>query len=325
MAKQNFIVDSLPNYVEQNRDPLLSRVLFPDGGTIARMAKQTGIKTSAAINYLNTDPVFQDGLGCGFNPLGTAELTQRLITTGLIKVNMDICPDTLLGKWPEYKVAIRATKDTLPFEEYLLRDITAGIAEKMEDAVWQGDTTSSNANLNRFDGMLKIAGAEADTIKVAIAAGTSAYDAIMAVYMQVPEVVLKNRCLIFVSPALFRQFTVELVAKNYFHYSGPQDQDATEFTLPGTNARVIMAAGLAGTANILASYKNNMYYGCDAVNDKEEIKLWFSDDDDLFKLKVKWNAGVQFAFPDRVVLGTLASAPTPQPETQAVKAQTSKA
>lgn len=308
MATKNFIVDKLPAYVEQNRDPLLSHVLFPDDGTIAQMTLQTGIKSSAAINYLHTDPVFQDGNGCGFDAQGTAELTQRLINTGLIKVNMDICPDTLLGKWPEYQVAIRATKNKLPFEEYLMKDIIAGINEKMETAVWQGDTSSSNGDLNRFDGMLKLATAEADTKKVNIAAGTSAYDAIMDVYMKVPEVVLKQRCLIFVSPALFRQFTVELVAKNYFHYSGPQDEDVTEFILPGTKARVIMADGLADTQNILASSKANMYYGCDAVSDKEELKLWFSDDDDVFKLKVKWNAGVQFAFPDRVVLGTIATA-----------------
>jgi hypothetical protein len=40
--------------------------------------------------------------------------------------------------------------------------------------------------------------------------------------------------------------------------------------------------------------------------DAEDIKVWFSDDDDLYKLKVKWNMGVQIAFPDMVVLGATA-------------------
>ena len=44
----------------------------------------------------------------------------------------------------------------------------------------------------------------------------------------------------------------------------------------------------------------------DMEGDAEDIKLWFSNDDDIFKLKVLWNSGVQIAFPDQVVLGTIA-------------------
>ncbi len=304
---QNIIVDSLPDYVEQNRMPLLSKVIF-GGRTIEKMAKQTGIKTKAAINYLNTDPVFQEGQGCGFSPKGTATLTQREIETGIIKVNMDFCPDTLLGKWAEYNVYIKATRDKLPFEEYIVRDIIGNINKKMEKAVWQGDTTSSDTTLSHFDGLLKIAGAESTVNKVAIAANTSAYAAIQTVYMAIPEEVLDKRARIFVAPALFRQFTQEMVEKNYYHYSGAQERNVREFVFPGTDVEVVSTPGLAGTQKILAASYENMFYGCDAVNDKEELKLWFSNDDDVFKLKVKWNAGTQFAFPDEVVLGTIATA-----------------
>lgn len=306
MATQNIIADSLPAYVQQNRDQILAKVLFR-GGTIEKMAKQTGIKTTAAINYLDTDPVFQNGLGCSFDAQGTATLTQREIETGLIKVNMDFCPDTLLGKYAEYMVAIRATAEDLPFEEYLVESIIANINKKMEKAVWQGDTASADPSLSHFDGLLKIANAEADTVKVAIAANTSAYDAIKAVYMSIPEEVLDKGARIFVSPALFREFSQEMVEKNYYHYSGAQDENIQEFVFPGTNVRVVSTSGLSGTQNILATYYDNMFYGCDAVDDKEEVDLWFSKDDRVFKLAVRWNAGTQFAFPDAVVLGTIAT------------------
>lgn len=304
--KQNIIVDTLPDYVEQRRDELISKVVF-GGRTIEKMAKQTGIKTKAALNYLQTDPVFQEGLGCNFTPQGTAELTQREIETGLIKVNMEFCPDTLLGKWAEYLVAIRATAEDLPFEEYLVASIMANINKKMEKAVWQGDTDSSDESLSHFDGLLKIANAEAGTMKVAIAANTSAYEAIKAVYMAIPEEVLDKGARIFVSPALFREFTQEMVEKNYYHYSGAQDANVQEFIFPGTNVRVDSTPGLTGTQNILATYYDNMFYGCDAVDDKEIFDLWFSKDDRVFKLAVRWNAGTQFAFPDEVVLGTIAA------------------
>ena len=47
-----------------------------------------------------------------------------------------------------------------------------------------------------------------------------------------------------------------------------------------------------------------MVYASDMMNDKEEIRLWFSDDDDLYKLKIKWNAGVKTLYPDAVVVLT---------------------
>ncbi|MBQ5903090.1 MAG: hypothetical protein IIW89_01955, partial [Alistipes sp.] len=55
----------LADYVEQNRDQILSAIVL-GGKTIGRMTKQTGVKTSEKINYLGLEPVFQDGSNCGF-------------------------------------------------------------------------------------------------------------------------------------------------------------------------------------------------------------------------------------------------------------------
>lgn len=308
MATNNIIATSLPEYVEQNKLPLINMIVF-GGRTIGMMTKQTGIKTKAAINYLDTDPVFQEGQGCGFTAQGTATLTQREIETGLIKVNMDFCPDTLLGKWAEYLVRIGANSEELPFEQYLIENIISHINAKMEKAVWQGDTSSGDNDLKHFDGLIKIATNESDVIDVSVASGASAYDAIKQVYMAIPEELLDKQVYIFVAPAIFRAFTQEMVAKNYYHYAGPQNESPQEFIFPGTNVRVTSAAGLTGTRYLFASTLDNLFYGCDVEGDKEEVKLWFSDDDDVFKLKVRWNAGTQVAFPDRVVLGTMAADP----------------
>lgn len=304
MATENFIVTSLPEYVEQNRDLIIREVVLRTR-TIARIAKQTGIKTSAKLHYLDVDPVFQDGKGCGFTPQGTVELTDRQIDTGIIKVNMEVCPDNLLGKWAEYLVKIGAGEEELPFEKYIVDGIVRAIQEKLEKAVWQGDTSSSDSTLNKFDGFLKIASANEDVIKITIPAGTSAYDSIKQVLLKLPEKIM-NTASVFVSPALYRAFMFEMVEKDYYHYDGNHGSIPEEFEFPGTSNRVIMTEGLAGTQNILASNERNMYYGTDLESNAEEVKVWFSDDDDVFKLKVKWNSGVQFAFPDEVVFAAIA-------------------
>ena len=41
--------------------------------------------------------------------------------------------------------------------------------------------------------------------------------------------------------------------------------------------------------------------------DEEVFKLWYSDDNQEFRLAIRAIAGVQYAFSDRVVLGTIAA------------------
>ena len=43
--------------------------------------------------------------------------------------------------------------------------------------------------------------------------------------------------------------------------------------------------------------------------DAEDIDIWFSKDDRVFKLEALWNSGVSYYFPDQIVLGTFAATP----------------
>lgn len=313
---------NLPDFVKNNEEILVKEVVF-GSDTISRITPQVGIKTSAAINFLSAAPVFQNGKGCGFTPINTATLTQRTIVTGLIKVNEEVCPDTLLGYWPEYLVHIPAdTREggDFPFEEYLVRAITDSIKKDLEKAIWQGNTTSSDTQLKWFDGFLKIVANEESHVAVSIAAGSSAFDAIKAVWLALPEIILDKNPLAFVSPALFRQFMAELVEKNYYHYSGAQAEAPKSFIFPGTNLEVIPTPGLAGTLKIFASVRENMYYGTDVVDAKERFQIDYLEKEEVYAVKVRWNSGVQVAFPDWCVIGTLASTPVSPASTAATLA-----
>lgn len=309
MPSSNFVVSSLPDYVQNNKDLIIKNFALVGTASRQRFGLQTGIKTSAYLNYLELAPVLQDGKGCGFSASGTATLTQRTITTAIIKVNMDICPDSLLGKYPEYLVRIGANSDELPFEQYVVDGITAELNKKIEKLIWQGDTTlTTNTDLKWLNGILKQLASDSDKVAVNIAHGTAIYNAIKAVYLAIPEETLERGAEIYISPANYRDFLQAMVEKNYFHYSGPQDAAPEEFVFPGTDVKVVKTPGLAGVNNlIVASFPENFVYGCDAEGDLEEVKIWFSDDDDLFKLKVKWNSGIAYRFPNQVVLGTIAS------------------
>ena len=307
MASTNFVVTSLPAYVQDNKDLIIKNFALVGTASRQRFGIQTGIKTSAYLNYLELNPTLQDGKGCGFTAAGSATLTQRTITTAVIKVNMDVCPDSLLGKYAEYLVRIGANSNELPFEQYIIDGVTTEINKKIEKLIWQGDTTqASNTDLKWINGILKQLASDSDKVAVSIAANTAIYDAIKAVYLAIPEETLERGAEIYVSPANYRDFLMAMVEKKYFNYSGPQDSAPEEFVFPGTDVKVVKTPGLAGVNDrIVASFPENFVYGCDAEGDLEDVKVWFSDDDDLFKLKVKWNSGIAYRFPNQVTLGTI--------------------
>lgn len=310
MASTNFVVSSLPAYVQDNKDLIIKNFALVGTASRQRFGIQTGIKTSAYLNYLELNPTLQDGKGCGFTASGSATLTQRTITTAVIKVNMDICPDSLLGKYAEYLVRIGANSNELPFEQYIIDGVTTEINKKIEKLIWQGDTSkSTDTDLKWLNGILKQLASDSDKVAVSIAANTAIYDAIKAVYLAIPEETLERGAEIYVSPANYRDFLMAMVEKKYFNYSGPQDSAPEEFVFPGTDVKVVKTPGLAGVNDrIVASFPENFVYGCDAEGDLEDVKIWFSDDDDLFKLKVKWNSGIAYRFPNQVTLGTIAGA-----------------
>jgi hypothetical protein len=300
-----FNVANLPAYVQDNKDLLLKNFALV-GGTRSRISIQTGVKHSAHLNFLEVAPTLQDGAGCAFTNAGDINLTQRTIETAAIKVNLDICPKTLRGKYAEYLIQMNAAEHELPFEAYIMEGVTNVLAKKIETLMWQGDKSSSDTDKKWIDGFVKIAGAEADVKDVAVS-GDSMYDAIAAVYMALPDEVIERGAEIYLSPANYRKFMVEMVAKNFYHYAGATEAAPTEFYFPGTSAKVVMTPGLTGEdTKIVGTFAKNLFYGCDMENDEEVIEIWWSQDDRNFKLAAEWNSGAQIAFPNMVVVGATA-------------------
>lgn len=296
------VMATLPAYVEQRRLPLIKEaVLKAKSASLFNL--QSDIKTDAALNLLTTDVQFGDGLTCGWDEAGTQTLSQRILKTGNIKINMAYCDKAMLKYWTQYQIRVAAGQKTLPFEEDFVSAVVENVKEAVEIAIWQGDTTSETNNLKYFDGLLKILKNAEGTVDVVIT-GASAYDDIMAVYNAIPEKVLEGAS-ILVGADTFRKFVNELVAKNYYHYSGENLNG--EIYLPGSQVKVIAVNGLNGTDKIVAGQLDkNFFYGVDMVNDEEKFELWYSQDFREFRLAIEFNAGVQVAFPDEVVLGAKA-------------------
>ena len=306
MAVTNFLVSSLPDYVKNNEDLLIASFGLPNNGTRRFIGVQTGIKKSAYLNYLGFTGVFQNGSSCGFNPLDEIDLGQKAIEVAIVKEDGEICPETLLGKWGEWKVRIAATQNDLPFEQYIMTALLDGIRKGIETQIWVGDTSGTDP----IDGFITQFTADANVVSVTLTGVTGAYDAVKAVYFGMSAEALDRGGVIFVDPIVFRALINDVTVLNLFHYN-PGNANLEEFILPGTDVRVIKTPGLAGTYAIVGTFGDNLVYGCDMENDNELVDLWWSEDNRVFRYQVKWAMGVAYHFSEHIAWGVMDAAPTP--------------
>lgn len=290
-----FVVSSLPDYVNQNSKELISKSVF-GAPSVRHLNLMTGVKYKDAINIVNTSAGLQ-ARTCGWNASGDVTFSQAIMEVGAYKVNMSLCEEDLRKKWMNGEVMTAAGAEVLPFEERITGEITASIASQVEKLIWQANKSKQTPDL--FNGLLTQIKAASTATDVQSTA-TSAYGKIKDVYMAIPASIL-DKAAIFVGVDTFRSFCQDLVVANLYHYSADLDPEKMEIVLPGTSTRVIAVSGLNGTNAIVATDPANLFYGVDMVDDLEQFRLWYSEDNQEFRLAVKFNAGAAIAFPDLVV------------------------
>lgn len=284
-------VNALGAYVAENKDIILKDIVFGGeyGNTVPLMTKELGVKGTAKIHPATISAVLQDvdfgneKGGCGFDPQGDLNIASVEIATKQVKVNSEFCAEKLIGKFAEYKVRVGANEGALPFEAEIVEGLVKDINRQIEEGVWNqlGEASTKNFSFEEVG-------------------ATSAYDKVMATYMRMDESMLEDG-IIFVSPSLFREYVAALVEKNLYHYN-PADGALEEIFIPGASVKVRKARGLKGNTTYGTSPKN-MVYATDFMGNAEEVKVWFSDDNDTYRVKVRFNYGAAFIFPDLVASG----------------------
>jgi len=315
-----FDVSALANYTKENEALLVTSSVL--GAKTAALIKSAGnvmvgVKSSEKINIMETDAIFQDGASCGFNASGSTTFTQRTVTPGKIKVNEALCPKDLEAKYLQKALPTGSMYDSIPFEQEYSEKKAKTIAAQLETALWQGDTSSVNVNLNKFDGLVKLIGAASGVV----AANASTYisgaplssitDANVisifdGVYKAIPaKVVAADDMTIFCGQDLFRTYTIALKNSGSFNYQIDVKADS-EFVLPGTTIKVVAVAGLNGTNKVYAMRLSNLFLGTDLLNEEEKFEIFYAKEADQVRFVSEFKMGVNIAFPDEAVKFILA-------------------
>jgi hypothetical protein len=306
----------LSAYTKQLVQPLLTSAvigaktqkLIMDNGIVL-----TGVKGPTAIPLMDTDAVFQTQ-SCTFDASGTTSFSQRTLTPGKIKVEEKICPKDM-----ETYYTMEALRAGSTYEDFGNADFAAAylakknsrIAAQLETAIWQGDSGSGTANLNKFNGLQVLINAGS-----AINANVSGYTGVATIttvtasnviaategiYKAIPaEVMAKGDVRIFVGYDWFRLLVLAYRALNLFSYN-PQDANFEGFILPGTNVKVEPVNGLNGTGDAYAISLSNMVIGVDLEAEETNYKLWYSEDNNDVRFRAEFKVGVDVAYTSECV------------------------
>lgn len=307
-----FSVGSLANYTNEQSTDLLVKALF--GSKTATLLQssnqvQVGVKSASALNILASTVFFQAD-GCGYLSSGTTTFTQRTITVGAVKVEETLCPKTLEAKWMQTQI-MPGSPTMIPFEEQIGNEKAAVIAQTLETAMWTGDSASGNPNLNRFDGFNKLIAAASPVLGNATpttfttVTNANIDDILDQIYANVPAAVAaKDDLVCFLGVDNFKLMLINLKNANLFHYVADAAQ-TMEMVYPGTNMKLIAVGGLNGTNKIVTGSLSNFFMGTDLIDENEEVKMWYSIDNDEVRVRFTFKAGVQVAFPGEIVYFTL--------------------
>lgn len=315
-----FDFTGLEEYTQQHADELVIASLF-DAKTQriikAQGVVERGIKSSRTINQLTTDVTFQDDT-CGFNPTDTTEVNQRPLTVGAIKINETLCQKDLNKYFLQEELKIGSNNDGDlgdALEEAYTTAKTGAIAEQNEVSIWKGDKASADANLNKYDGFIKIISQASGSVVHANAAayisgaplssgtvitGDIAIRIVDGIYKALPaKIRTKKDIRVFCGTDFFATYIIGLKDKNYYHYA-PENDDL-DIKVPGTNMILTGVNGLDETNRLYGMRVSNMHLGTDLEGEDEEFKLWYSQDQDEVRFKCAFKLGVQIALPKEIV------------------------
>ncbi len=296
----------LKSYLSANKDELISKAVF-NSKTSRLLNLQTGVKTPTAIVRLDSSVTLADGTTCGFSATGEDVFTNRVLTPSFIKVNKTFCSKDFINSWKAADVKIAATgqENNMPFEEQIIDANLNQLGAIVEKLIWQGDTTNGTGNMALADGLYTRMDADitASVIPAAnvIAKGTdTVWQRVQKLWLALDPAMAGNAT-ILMSVSNFKQMIIDLTNSNMYHIFEEITEGEYRISMPGAAGTTIRGIeGLEGLDVIIATPLDNLYLGVDLENDAEEVDLFYSQDDRVFKLVIEFVVATNYAIPEYI-------------------------
>lgn len=312
-----FSVTGLTNYVDQTSERLIGQLIF-EGRSRRHMTLQPGVKNTTALQLLNVTAYPQAG-GCSPTASGQVAFAQRNITVGDTTYFDGLCMKDLKAKWTQHLLLAGSYGETtqITFEQAVANELISRIQSYNETCIWQGDTTSGDPTLSKWDGLIKII----DAAGTATAGNTGNASAISATATNATQVrtIVNAMCdarpaalktaqnqKLFVGTDTFDKWVTSSINAGNYHIDQTGQTDAYVVRIPGKNVEMVGVHGLDGTNRMFLGAMDNFYLGTDLANEEEVFRMFYREFDQKVYYHVQFKLGTQVARPDELVQFTLA-------------------
>lgn len=279
---------------------LLSAPTLEQGGVTIL----SNVAYKQVIQKVATGAIVTDA-SCNFTQSGTVTLTESVLTTKELQVNIELCKNDLFQSWQSAELGYSGFR-TLPktFNDFLIAHVAEKVAAGTETAIWSG-TAVSGSYLGLKQQLIN-GGSNAVGIPLtgtALNAG-NVISEIGRVVDLIPTTLYGNEGLrIYLSQKIAKLYVRALggfgasgLGANGINTQGTQWY--TNGSLSYDGIPIFMANGL-GADNIIATTVDNLYFGCGLLNDQNVVKvLDMADIDGSANVRVilRYNAGVAIGF-----------------------------
>jgi len=299
---------------------LLSAPTIENGGVTVL----PNVHYKQVIQKVSTDAILKNST-CSFSDVSTVTLTEKVLTTKDLQVNLELCKKDFFSTWQAAEMGFSSFK-TLPksFADYLIAYASDKVAANVETAFWTGATGTSGS----FDGIATLVALDAALPPAQEVAGTSV--TALNVVTELGKIVDAIPASLYGNPDL-RIYVSTNIAKAYVRALGGFStvSGASAAVTPGTGVNnqstqwysngslsidgveIFWAPGLANNTAI-ATLTTNLFFGTSVLSDMNEVKVIdMSDVDGSQNVRVimRMAGGAQYgAVEDIVTYGIVNSA-----------------
>lgn len=301
----SFNISELAPFVNENQ-PLVAEMLFAPVTVASGIDVIVGQKGDFKLNSLSND-IYLQANACGWTVSGSTNFGQETISVETIMLKEALCADTLTTTYISQLMRAGSNPEELPFESFIVDAKVKKLALEIDKMFWQGNKSTGVGNLSLVDGIVPFLDAAETSVYVAAATGATNISNVIgkidAIINAIPVEILDQADLaIYVGSDVYRTYVNALLKAQY-----PVDNESQtkpygkSFMIPGYNIEIIMTPGLTTSGFMYATAKSNLVLGTDLTSDSENIEVWYSKDNDEYRLKTKFKIGVGSHFPQLIV------------------------
>jgi hypothetical protein len=263
--------------------------------------------------------VVQEKTTCGFNPVGTSGLSEVVLNTKPLSVNLEQCAaefyNTIFKKELKRGTPITDISGTI-VAQYMEENALDAIVHDAFAMAWFGDTsiasTATGAFLRPFNGWFTLFENDTNVSKVSIGStGDYAYEALKTIYESEAGQLIRQtgNPVIKVTPQVYYNLLATFENANT-DYGLTKLSDGGGLTFRGipvteetTWTESINDYSLNNEKRIFFGNLENLHVGTDIANPGSDAKLFYDELEEKYYFKANFDLGVNYTHSELIVYG----------------------